>query len=250
MIKDTHGKTSHLAASDIDALTAYLKSLDRENAGAISISPPASGGGDGGPTPTPTPSSIPSPTISPRPSASPTATVAREQAVAARPLNLSTRGRVGLGDDAMIGGFIITGTTAKRVVLRAVGPSLTEFGVAGALQDPALELRSATGELIARNDNWRDNPDEEAAVRGTGFAPRDDHESALLATLAPGSYTAAVSGHGGRGAALIELYDLDQAGEAQLANISTRGVVQSGDDVIAGQRGLEQCPPKSGARTA
>jgi len=145
--------------------------------------------------------------------------------------NISTRLNVGTGDNALIGGFIITGTGDKNVIVRAIGPSLGTAGVAGALADPILELHDGTGAIIASNDNWKDTQQDE--IIATTVPPTDDKESAIVRRLTPGSYTAIVRGKGnGTGVGLVEAYGLD--GTAKLANISTRGFVQAGDNVMIG----------------
>jgi len=147
--------------------------------------------------------------------------------------NISTRLRVETGDNALIGGFIITGTQPKKVMVRAIGPSLP---VAGVLSDPILELRDSSGGLIRANDNWRS--DQEAEIIASGIPPSNDSESAMVETLpANGSaYTAIVRGaNNGTGVGLVEVYDQDQSLNSNLANISTRGLVQTDDDaMIAG----------------
>ncbi len=150
-----------------------------------------------------------------------------------RQLNISTREVVGTGDNVLIGGFIVTGTTPKSVLLRAIGPSLTAEGVDGALQDPTLELHNRTGGLIASNDNWRDT--QESPVEMTGIPPNDDRESAIVATLDPGEYTAILRGKNDTtGTALVEAYDLDATPASQFGNISTRGEVGTDNDVLIG----------------
>jgi hypothetical protein len=150
-----------------------------------------------------------------------------------RQLNLSTRLLVQTGDNAGIGGFIINGTVSKRVVLRAIGPSLTAHGVPSALQDPTLELHDHTGAMIAFSDNWRDT--QQSAIEATGLAPRDNRESAMIQTLSPAAYTAIVRGAGNTsGIALVEVYDVDPNENSKLANISTRGLVGVGDNVMIG----------------
>jgi hypothetical protein len=145
--------------------------------------------------------------------------------------NISTRLRVGSGDDALIGGFIITGDAPKQVLIRALGPSLAAAGVQGTLSDPVLDLNDANG-TIASNDNWQQG---DTSRIPNGFAPNDARESVIVATLNPGSYTAVVRGAGGgTGIGLIEAYDLSQGGGSKLANISTRGPVESGDEVLIG----------------
>ena len=151
-----------------------------------------------------------------------------------QPLNVSTRARVLTGDRAMIGGFIITGSHAKNTLIRAVGPSLAAAGVEGALQDPQLELRDAAGTLIASNDNWRIDAQAQDVI-ATGIPPADDREAALVRILPRGAYTAVVRGKGDeRGVALVEAYDLQQTRNSKLANISTRGFVDFGENVMIG----------------
>ena len=138
--------------------------------------------------------------------------------------------RVQTGDNAGIGGFIITGTAPKHVLLRAIGPSIT--GVAGVLADPVLELHRP-GLPTITNDNWRDDAAQEAAILATGIAPTNNLEAAIDATLNPGAYTAVVRGKNNTsGLALVEVYDLSQAVPAKLANISTRAFVSTGDNIV------------------
>ncbi|MDQ6807887.1 MAG: DUF4394 domain-containing protein [Verrucomicrobiota bacterium] len=145
--------------------------------------------------------------------------------------NMSTRVAVGTGDNVGIAGFIIRGNGLKKVLLRGIGPSLTFPGV---LPDPVLELFSGQGVSLARNDNWRDSP-QAADIAATGLAPSNDKESAILQTLAAGAYTAVLSGVGGStGIGLVETYDLDLGSGTQLANISTRGFVSTGDKILIG----------------
>ena len=134
----------------------------------------------------------------------------------------------------MIGGFIITGQADKKVVIRAIGPSL-QGSLPGALADSVLELRGPDGSLIRRNDNWRDDASQASEIEANKVAPAHNLESAIVATLPPGNYTAAVTGkNGATGVGLVEVYDLDQAADSKLANISTRGIVQSADNVLIG----------------
>ena len=147
-------------------------------------------------------------------------------------LQISTRGSVGTGDDVMIGGFIINGSTTKKVIIRAIGPSLGTSGIAGALGNPTLELHDSTGALLQSNDDWRTSQEQE--IIASHLAPTNNLESAIVADLAPGSYTAIVSGvGGGTGIALVEIYDLEPS-SGKLANISTRAHVDIGDDVMIG----------------
>ncbi|HEX8281588.1 MAG TPA: hypothetical protein VF551_09430 [Chthoniobacterales bacterium] len=145
--------------------------------------------------------------------------------------NIATRGFVGTGDNVLIGGLIVSGNQPKKVILRAVGPSLTAFGVSGALPDPTLELFRG-GEQIATNDNWRSA--QEAEIEASGLKPRDELESAIVATLDPKQpYSAIVRGAAGAtGVGLVEVYDLDPAADSRLGNISTRASVQTGDNVM------------------
>src|SRR5580700_2003479 len=148
-------------------------------------------------------------------------------------LNISTRLEVQTGDSVGIGGFILKGTGSKKVVLRALGPSLTRFGVPGALQDPTLELHDHTGAIIAFNNDWKDS--QQTEIQNTGLAPSDDREAAMVQTLSPGAYTAIVRGNGNTtGVGLIEVYDVDVSANSILANISMRGFTGTGDNVMIG----------------
>jgi hypothetical protein len=125
-----------------------------------------------------------------------------------RAANISTRSQVGTGDQVMIGGFIIGGMTANKVIVRAIGPSLSAQGVVNALKNPSLDLYDVNGTLINSNDSWRSN--QEAEIIASTLAPTDDHEAAIIATLVPGAYSAIVSGvNGSTGVALIEVYALN-----------------------------------------
>ncbi len=148
-------------------------------------------------------------------------------------LNISTRLQVLTEDKVLIGGFIISGDEPKTVILRAIGPALADFGIPDTLADPVLELHAIDGSLIASNDNWK--MDQQSEIEMTGLAPSKDLESAILATLDPGAYTAIVNGkNGGTGVGLVEVYDLDAAADSELANISTRGFVETGDNLMIG----------------
>lgn len=157
-------------------------------------------------------------------------------------LNVSARLQIGVADDVAISGFIVAGNGTKRVMLRAIGPSLAQSGIAGALSDPFLELHDSTGAIIASNDNWQTTQlggviteDQVAAIRASTIAPSDPAEAAIIANLSPGSYTAiARSATGGTGVGLAEVYDLDQAALATVSNLSTRGFVQTGANVLIG----------------
>ena len=148
--------------------------------------------------------------------------------------NISTRLMVETVDNVLIGGFIVTGTQPKRVIVRAIGPSLASAGVSGVLGDPTLELHDSTGQLIATNDNWIASANKQAIVDST-VAPTDDKESTILMTLNSGAYTAIVRGVSDTtGVGLVEVYDLDQTLDSKLANISTRGLVGTDDNVLIG----------------
>ena len=166
------------------------------------------------PTPSPTPSASPSPTASP-----------------AQLLNISTRLNVQTGENVLIGGFIITGNASKKVIVRGIGPSMT--GVGAVLANPTLELHGSNGSLITTNDNWKDN--QQTQIEESTLAPTNDMEAAIVATLPPGGYTAIVAGKdGSSGVGMVELYDLDANSGSKLANISTRGMVQTGSGVMIG----------------
>ena len=146
------------------------------------------------------------------------------------------------GDNAMIGGFIVQGIQPKRVIIRAIGPELTRFGVPNVLADPTLELHDSTGALIASNDNWQHTiiggiitSDQVLDIRSSGHAPRDARESAIIAELPAGNYTAIVRGvNDTMGVALVEAYDLGPDSNSLLGNISTRSFVQTDDNVMIG----------------
>jgi uncharacterized delta-60 repeat protein len=149
--------------------------------------------------------------------------------------NISTRARIGTGENVGIGGFIVTGSAPKKIIVRAVGPSLQASGLPASetLSDPRIELRDSTGALVAHNNNWRDS--QENDIASSGFSMGHDLEAAILVTVPPGHYTAIVAGaDGGEGVALVEAYDLDPAVDSALANISTRGVIQTGDNIMIG----------------
>ena len=150
----------------------------------------------------------------------------------AKVLNISTRLDVQTGDNVLIAGFIITGEKPREVIVRAIGPSLGS-AVADALADPILELHDSSGGSVAANDNWKES--QQAEIEATDLAPTDDLESAIVATLAPGTYTAVVRGaNDSTGIGLAEVYDLNQATPSKLANISTRGFVNTGENVLIG----------------
>ena len=166
----------------------------------------------------------------------PTTTASDELLIIVKPrrvlANISTRARVGVGENSLIGGFIVIGPDSKKVIVRAIGPSLGNSGVANPLDDPVLELHDQSGAVLAQNDDWRSN---QTQVEATGLSPADDRESAIVATLAPGGYTAIVTGkNSSTGVGLVEVYDIDPAMDSQLANISTRSFVDLNEDVLIG----------------
>jgi len=160
--------------------------------------------------------------------------------------NISTRLPAGTGDNALIGGFIVGGNQPKKVLIRGIGPSLADFGISDFLRDPTLELHDSTGQLIAFNNDWR--ADHQAEIMQTGLAPTENVEAAIIATLPAGNagYTAVLRGfNGGTGIGVVEVFDLENSADSKLANISTRGLVQTGNNVlIAGTIVLGDLPQK------
>ncbi|HKP05112.1 MAG TPA: delta-60 repeat domain-containing protein [Chthoniobacterales bacterium] len=146
--------------------------------------------------------------------------------------NISTRGFVGTGDNVMIAGFIITGNAGKRVTVRGIGPSLSAFGVSNPLADPVLELHGPAGFGTVINDNWRDSQTQ--CLETAELRPTNDLEAAICgATLSPGAYTAILRGkNNGGGVGLVEVYDVSPASDSRLANVSTRGFVLPGENVL------------------
>jgi hypothetical protein len=184
-------------------------------------------------TASPTATATATATIPPGATPTPTPTATATPTPSTRLLNISTRLRVLTGDNALIGGFIVTGNAPKKVIVRAIGPSLTNLGIPGALVDPVLELHGGGGFSTITNNNWRDT--QETEIQATGIAPSEDLESAIVAMLPPGAYTAIVRGsNSGTGVGLIDAYDLNATANSQLANISTRGFVDSGANVMIG----------------
>ncbi len=156
--------------------------------------------------------------------------------------NISTRAFVQTGDNVVIGGFMVQGTQPKKVIIRELGPELTQYGVPNALANPTLELHNSTGALIASNDSWLHtiiggiiSSDQVRDIRNSGYAPNDPTESAMIAELPEGNYTVIVRGaNNTTGVALVEVYDLGTNSNSILANISTRAFVQTGNDVMIG----------------
>lgn len=184
----------------------------------------------GAPAPTPPPPTPPPATPTPAPTPMPTAPPSNNPGQLA---NISTRMRVGLEDDVLIGGFIISGSESKRLILRAIGPSLAAAGVGGTLEDPILELYDGSGAPIRSNDDWQDS-DQAGDIAATGVAPASPREAAMVVTLQPGSYTAVVRGwEQTEGVGLVEAYVLDSS-SAQLVNLSTRGRIGVGEEALIG----------------
>jgi hypothetical protein len=150
---------------------------------------------------------------------------------AAQLLNISSRLRVQTGDNVLIGGFIITGSDPKRVILRAIGPSIN---LPGSLLDPTLELHSTAAGLLESNDNWVDSPNK-AEIESSGVAPSGQSESVIIRTVLPGAYTAVVRGKDNTtGTAVVEAYDGNNANNSKLANLSTRGFIETGNNILIG----------------
>jgi hypothetical protein len=166
--------------------------------------------------------------------------------------NISTRAFVQTGDNVMIGGFIVQGTIPKRVIIRAIGPELTQYGVPNALANPTLELHDGTGALIASNDNWQFTiiggiitHDQGLEIRNSDHAPGNPLESAIIADLPAGNYTAIVGGvNNMTGVDLVEVYDLSPDTASILGNISSRAFVQTDDNVMIGGFIVQGTQPK------
>jgi arylsulfate sulfotransferase len=155
-------------------------------------------------------------------------------AIEGRPLNLSTRGVVGTDEDSLIGGFIVAGTNPQTVVLRALGPSLSPSGLPNTVADPILTVHDSTGTVIATNDDWESDPFADQLI-ANGLAPSDPVEAATVQTLEPGAYTFVVASKDGTpGIGLVEAYDFSPLAGSKLANLSTRGSVGTGADVLIG----------------
>jgi plastocyanin len=176
----------------------------------------------------------PTPNPTPTPSATPPTTSILG--------NISTRSFVQTVDNVMIGGFIVQGTQPKTVIIRAIGPELIPFGVPNVLADPTLDLHNGAGTMIASNNNWQTTiiggiitADQVSAIQNSGHAPTESSESAIIATLSPGNYTAIVRGvNNSTGNALVEVYDISPENTSILVNISTRSFVQTVDNVMIG----------------
>ena len=147
-------------------------------------------------------------------------------------LNLSTRGLVSGGDNVLIGGFIVSGTEPKTMVLRALGPTLSGYGLSGVLTDPILSLYDSSGTLVVTNDNWESDVNH-SVVEANGLAPANPLESAIAPILNPGAYTVVVTGKDATpGIGLVEVYDITPLATTKFVNMSTRGSAGTGDNVL------------------
>jgi phospholipase/lecithinase/hemolysin len=152
----------------------------------------------------------------------------------AQAVNIASRVSVGTDEQVAIAGFIISGDVPKKVLIRGIGPSLAASGVPNPLANPTLTLFDEPGNALSMNDNWRDSP-QAMEIMNTGLAPHNDSESAVLISLVPGQYTAILAGRDATiGNGLIEVYDLEAGTTSTLGNVSTRGFVGTGDDVLIG----------------
>lgn len=156
--------------------------------------------------------------------------------------NVSTRLPVGTDDNVLIEGFIVQGPngSTKKIIVRAIGPTLAGFGITDALANPTLDIFDSNNTKVATNNDWKNTQvgglitgDQFAEINSSGVAPTNDLESAIIANLAPGSYTAVVRGLGNTtGTGVVDAFDLSAASPARLANIATRGLIQPGDKLM------------------
>jgi hypothetical protein len=191
------------------------------------------------PSPTPTSTATPPPGPTSTPTPSPTATPTPTPGLVG---NVSTRLPVGLDGNVLIEGFIVQGPagSVKKIMVRAIGPSLIPFGITDALANPTLEIHDSSNAIVATNDDWKTTQlgglitsDQTAAIIASQVAPTDDLESAIIADLASGDYTAVVRGLGNTtGTGVVDAFDLSASSPARLANIATRGLIQPGDKLM------------------
>ena len=255
----------------------------RRNIGAYggSVEATTSGGGEPTPTPTATPTPTPSPSPTPTPTATPSPTPTPTPTSTPTPVptptptptpvptptpspttgvvgNVSTRLPVGAGDDALIEGFIVDGPvgSTKKIIVRALGPWLTQFGVFDALANPTLEIRGSNNELLATNNDWETTDiggiitgDQSEEIRQSGVAPAEELESAIIAELLPGRYTAVVRGVNNTiGTGVVDAYDLSPSSSAKLVNFATRGLIQPGDKLMIAGFIVQNAPVKAAIR--
>jgi CSLREA domain-containing protein len=226
----TNNGSTYTMTSAPGTCTVLMSQIGDSNYNAApQVSESVAATGSASPTPTATPTATASPTPTATATATPTATASPTATPPSQVLNVSTRGNALIGEDVMIGGFTIAGNAPKTVLVRAIGPST---GVPGSLQDPVLDLYLPGGAVVT-NDNWRDavNADQIPA----SLQPQDPRESAILVTLPADAYTAVVHGKAAAtGIALVEVYDLSMGTPSKIVNISTRGVIQTGDNRLIG----------------
>ena len=252
VLADNGGPTDTMAllvgSPAIDAGGSSAPPTDQRGASRVGVSDIGAfefGGALPTPTPTPIPTATPLGTATPTPTPGTTPTPTPTPTVAPGLVgNVSTRLPVGTDDNVLIEGFIVQGPagSTKKIIVRAIGPSLVPFGVADALANPTLEIHDANNAnaIVASNDDWRVTQlgglitaDQSAEIAASGFAPGNDLESAIIADLAPGSYTAVVRGVGNTvGTGVVDAFDLSASSPARLANIATRGLIQPGDKLM------------------
>jgi hypothetical protein len=211
-------------------------------------------------TPTPSPTVSPSPTATASPSASPSPTATPSPTASPSPgttglvANVSTRLPVGTDQNVLIEGFIVQGAegSSKKIIVRAIGPSLLPFGITDALVNPTLEIRDANNK-IAENDNWRTTQtggqitsDQSGEITASQLAPSNDLESAIIVNLAPGNYTAIVRGADNTvGTGVVDAFDLSGSSPARLANIATRGLIQPGEKLMIAGFIIQNAPARA-----
>jgi uncharacterized delta-60 repeat protein len=218
------------------------------------------------PTPTPTPTatatSTPTPTATATATATPTATPTATATATPTPTptpglvaNVATRLPVGTNDDVLIEGFTVQGPagTTKKIIVRALGPFLAQFGITDALANPTLEIHDASNATVATNNDWKITQigglitgNQLAEINASQLAPSNDLESAIIANLAPGSYTAVVRGLGNSiGTGIVDAYDISAASPARLVNIATRGLIQPDDKLMIAGFIVQNAPVKT-----